>query len=253
MEEPLDSHMGVFAAPCYSNEFAETDPAAAPSTASACRWRAQRRRLPGHGLPYRATPRPGAPTTDWFKEHFDHVLVVHVQRGPAGGENRVTLDPQVTDSDGIPAAHVEYELHPNDRALAGLRRRASIFEADPGGRRVQRNDTSRAYQPPAWHLLGTCRMGNTPRGLGHQQVAPELGRAQPLHLRRQSVVTTVPRSTPRRPSAPWPCAPASTSCATTTTSPRRRRRRAMQMRPTCKQARRAVGGRVPPPAGGDGT
>ena len=33
--EPLDSHMGVQSAPCYSNEFAETDPRAAPSTASA--------------------------------------------------------------------------------------------------------------------------------------------------------------------------------------------------------------------------
>ncbi len=76
--------------------------------------------------------------------------------------NAVTLDPEVTDSDGIPAAHVDYELHPNDVALAefGIEK---IFEATRAVGAVETNDTGVLYPPPAWHLMGTCRMGNTPQ------------------------------------------------------------------------------------------
>ena len=31
--------------------------------------------------------------------------------------NRVTLDPEVADSSGLPAPHVHYDLHDNDRRL----------------------------------------------------------------------------------------------------------------------------------------
>ena len=65
--------------------------------------------------------------------------------------NAVTLDPEVTDSDGIPAAHVNYELHENDIALAkyGIDK---IFEATRAVGAVETNDTGVLYPPPAWPL-----------------------------------------------------------------------------------------------------
>jgi choline dehydrogenase-like flavoprotein len=52
--------------------------------------------------------------------------------------NRVTLDPNATDSDGVPAP---------PRAVGA----------------TETNDTGVIYPPPGWHLMGTCRMGNTRR------------------------------------------------------------------------------------------
>ena len=37
-----------------------------------------------------------------------------------------------------------------------------IFEATRAVGAVETNDTGVLYPPPAWHLMGTCRMGNTP-------------------------------------------------------------------------------------------
>jgi 2-methyl-1,2-propanediol dehydrogenase len=56
---------------------------------------------------------------------------------------------------------VNYELHQNDIALAkyGIDK---IFEATRAVGAVETNDTGVLYPPPAWHLMGTCRMGNTP-------------------------------------------------------------------------------------------
>jgi choline dehydrogenase-like flavoprotein len=75
--------------------------------------------------------------------------------------NRVTLDPEVKDSSGLPAAHVDYNLHDNDVALAkyGIDK---IFEATRAVGAVETNDTGVLYPPPGWHLMGTCRMGNNP-------------------------------------------------------------------------------------------
>ena len=75
--------------------------------------------------------------------------------------NRVTLDPEVTDSSGLPAAHVVWEPHENDIALSnyGIER---IFDATRAVGAVETNDTGVIHPPQGWHLMGTCRMGNTP-------------------------------------------------------------------------------------------
>jgi choline dehydrogenase-like flavoprotein len=75
--------------------------------------------------------------------------------------NCVTLDPDLVDSDGIPAPKVDYRLSDNSLAMLehgvargreGLVASGAIFT------------TAEAPLPPAgWHLMGTTRMGRDPK------------------------------------------------------------------------------------------
>jgi len=76
--------------------------------------------------------------------------------------NNITIDPAVKDAWGIPALRVTYKDHPDDLAIARFLqdRGAEILDA-AGALRVTRapvGDSSLAF-----HLLGTCRMGDDPR------------------------------------------------------------------------------------------
>ena len=75
--------------------------------------------------------------------------------------NRVTLDPVLKDSHGIPAPRVDYTISENTRKDAGAR--ACARQRDPERRR--RRPTSASTRPipyGGWHLLGTARMGTDP-------------------------------------------------------------------------------------------
>ena len=74
--------------------------------------------------------------------------------------NRVTLDPDLTDTNGIPAAKVQYTLSENtDRMLDhGVERAKEALEA-AGARQLM---WSRLRRNAGWHLLGTARMGDDP-------------------------------------------------------------------------------------------
>ena len=73
-------------------------------------------------------------------------------------QNRITLNPQIKDSLGLPVAHVHVEEHTNDQALRthaqGQMRK--MFEA-VGANRVVKGPT-----PPATHNLCTARMSQRP-------------------------------------------------------------------------------------------
>ena len=71
--------------------------------------------------------------------------------------NRVVLDPQLTDSDGIPAPQVMYTLSENSRKLLahGIARASEVLQA-AGAVEVQVNPLLRSA---GWHLMGTARMG----------------------------------------------------------------------------------------------
>src|SRR5262245_1119993 len=75
--------------------------------------------------------------------------------------NRVELDSQLTDADGIPAPRVVYTLSANSRALLdhGLARAGEVLRA-AGARTV---DTAPLLRTSGWHLMGTARMGADPR------------------------------------------------------------------------------------------
>jgi choline dehydrogenase-like flavoprotein len=75
--------------------------------------------------------------------------------------NNITLDPSLKDAWGLPAIRATYEDHPDDLATARFLqdRGAEILEA-AGALRVTKAPIT--AQTSSVHLLGTCRMGNSP-------------------------------------------------------------------------------------------
>jgi choline dehydrogenase-like flavoprotein len=98
-----------------------------------------------------------------FAERFGHMINIGVM-----GEdlpetiNQVSLDPDLTDSDGIPAPLVRYRLSNNSERMLefGAARAADALRA-AGATGV---NTQNPLKPSGWHLLGTCRMGDDPQG-----------------------------------------------------------------------------------------
>ena len=74
--------------------------------------------------------------------------------------NRVELDPELTDGDGIPAPKIMYVESENSRKLMefGAERAAEALDA-AGATDIHSNPLLRAA---GWHLLGTARMGADP-------------------------------------------------------------------------------------------
>jgi 2-methyl-1,2-propanediol dehydrogenase len=108
----------------------------------------------------------GAGHRKFFNEHFARHALVYVQ-----GEdlpvrsNRVTLDKNVKDSSGLAAAHVHYVLPENDRKLIEFGRERGREAAEAAGRLIDYASTGVCAvngPGPGWHIMGTCRMGNTP-------------------------------------------------------------------------------------------
>lgn len=167
VDEPLDSHMGVSGA-LISEEFAETDitrgfvngfninvlrPNAAGEQALGS--------FSGNVAPW------GAEHHRWFKRHFSHNFgAFAIGDDLPHPDNRVTLSPTLKDSDGLAAAKVVYRPHQNDwRMMRYATERLKELAAAVNAVDFKIEDyrvPGRGYQPPAWHLLGTCRMGEHP-------------------------------------------------------------------------------------------
>ena len=96
-----------------------------------------------------------------LRERLAHTLTVTVMiedlPEPA---NRVALDPELADAEGIPAPKVTYRLSPNSRAGLdfGIARARELLEA-AGAHEVLVDPLMREA---GWHLLGTARMGDEP-------------------------------------------------------------------------------------------
>ncbi|MGZ5165750.1 MAG: GMC oxidoreductase, partial [Burkholderiales bacterium] len=74
--------------------------------------------------------------------------------------NRVTLDPELKDSNGIPAPKIDYTIGDNTRRMMehGIARASEIL-ATAGAKTI---DCSRTLLNSPGHLLGTARMGVDP-------------------------------------------------------------------------------------------
>ena len=74
--------------------------------------------------------------------------------------NRVTLDTNLSDDDGIPAPKVSYTLSENSENMMSFaeERTKEAIEAS-GGSKVFIDHITR---PSGWHLMGTARMGDNP-------------------------------------------------------------------------------------------
>ena len=162
-EERLGTHHGPNGCCILSKEFYETDPSrdflrgynmqvvrglAGPMTVA----------LQGH----RSGLIPWGPGHhEKFAKRFDRTANVLLVCEDLPEEcNRVTLDPDLVDSDGIPAPKVTYRLGENtEKMLAhGLERGEELMRA-AGAAEIIRTDL---FRVAGWHLLGTARMGNDP-------------------------------------------------------------------------------------------
>lgn len=160
--EPLDSYRGPTGCCIMSQEFYETDRTRGfvrgysfeilrgLGPASTALWGlSQARVLPG-GDHHRA-----------YAELFNHAagMVVICEDLPEAA-NTVTLDPHLTDADGIPAPKITYRLSENSTAMMahGVARGREVLEAAGA-----RDTIVEAPLPFAgWHLMGTARMGTDP-------------------------------------------------------------------------------------------
>jgi 2-methyl-1,2-propanediol dehydrogenase len=167
-QERTDPHQGVISATFISEEFAESDPARGFVNG----FTMHIVRLNGAGFQangsHSGNVAPwGAAHHAWFREHFGYgfgMLLVGDDLPIA--ENRVTLSETATDSNGIRAPKISYKLDPNDRRMMDFAiDRAKDLAAAVDAFDVKVNDFTQpglGYAPPAWHLLGTCRMGSDP-------------------------------------------------------------------------------------------
>lgn len=168
VDDVLDSHKGIVSAALICEEFAETD----PRRGFVNGFTIHIARLNGAG--YQAlgshsgnTAPWGQEHHPWFRRHFGHgFCALIVGDDLPRTDNRVTLSDNVMDSTGIPAPKIHYGVCENDRRLIqfGIERALDLARALDAFD-VKVNDfrlPGRGYTPPAWHLLGTCRMGTSP-------------------------------------------------------------------------------------------
>jgi choline dehydrogenase-like flavoprotein len=168
VEDPVDGQVG-YQASVISRQFAETDISrgfvngfnfnCTSSSGSAGEFAA------GWFTSSRAPW--GAGHHDWFKRHFGHGIgVFAIGDDLPNPENRVSLDPNRTGADGLPVATLHYRPGENDKRMMNymLDRIAEIAEAAGAYEHVLHDyrDKEGIYRTPAWHMIGTCRMGNDP-------------------------------------------------------------------------------------------
>jgi len=107
-----------------------------------------------------------------FRRLFGHSAgMVSVSEDLPEETNRVTLDPDLKDTDGIPAPKITYRLSENSRKMLdhSVARGVEILKA-AGAHDI----ITRAPLPYAgWHLMGTARMGTDPE----RSVVNEWGRS----------------------------------------------------------------------------
>ncbi len=161
--ERLDGHKGPFACALYSQEFIEG------SAGRPFRRGYQMQALRGGG-PVQTALGGYMARLPWGRGHhaaflrsFAHSvsLTVTAEDLPEP-DNRVTLDPEITDGDGLPAPRLHYR--PDSNALAMLSHgitRASKALREAGAREVM---VTPLVAAAGFHFLGTARMGQDRAG-----------------------------------------------------------------------------------------
>lgn len=154
--DPVNGFSGAYGAPIFSQEFAHTDVSRGFVNGFSFQI--------GRG----STASPAALALPWGSQHrdafgkfFNHEIWFSVQAEDLPvWTNRVTLNTELTDSSGLPGINLHWDWHRNDRRLVewGVERAKELVAA-AGAECIA---TGPALPNPAWHLLGTCRMGNDP-------------------------------------------------------------------------------------------
>ncbi|MEZ5667347.1 MAG: GMC family oxidoreductase [Alphaproteobacteria bacterium] len=166
VDAPLASHTGSLGA-VISQQFAETD----TGRGFVNGFNFNCVGMEGAGLQSLGFLAPGgAPWGeghhDWFRRHFGHGFVAFaIGDDIPRPENRVTLSADACDADGLPVPRIEYAPHANDWAMMAFARERLQDLAGAVDSFAHRtvdyvDPLTGRYRPPAWHLLGTCRMGD---------------------------------------------------------------------------------------------
>ena len=172
-EQAIDGHVGPTGCSVLSQEFYETD--------------LSRGFVRGYGFQVVRGTGPastslgglGAQRVPWGQKHHSamaqrlgHSLAVGIMgEDLPEAHNRVTLDPNLMDSDGIPAPKIEYTMSENSLKMMahGVERASELLEA-AGAKTLAANPL---LEPSGWHLMGTARMGTD----GSNSVVDGWGRA----------------------------------------------------------------------------
>jgi choline dehydrogenase-like flavoprotein len=159
--DPVDGHKGPFACALACQEFIETDRArgfvrgyqmqiargSGPVATALGGYMAPIRWGRGHHAAFAAT----------FAHSVSLTVTTEDLPDP---ENRVTLDPHLTDGDGLPAPALHYRVSDNTKAMLahGIARASEAMHA-AGAHDVSVNPLAAAA---GFHFLGTARMGADP-------------------------------------------------------------------------------------------
>ncbi|WFE91232.1 GMC family oxidoreductase [Roseibium porphyridii] len=165
-DEPMRGHEGPMACSILSQEFYETDP--------------ERDFVRGYGLHSGRSTTPmtfalGGYGIDnpipWGAEHreiMDNVYpylagLTVVSEDLPEEANCVSLDPELTDSDGIPAPKITYTLGDNTRKMLrhGEAKAKELLLA-AGAKQILAKGDDSVWWRAGWHQMGTCRMGDDP-------------------------------------------------------------------------------------------
>ena len=173
-DEPLRSHYGPQGCCILSQEFYETDESRGfvrgynmQITRGSGPVNTARNGMANGSIPW------GDEHHDAFERYFDRSVHLGICAEDLPEEhNRVTLDPELKDSDGIPAPKISYTMSENSRRMLehGLEHGARALEAG-GAWEIRKSPYPLRYA--GWHLLGTARMGTDPE----TSVVNEWGRA----------------------------------------------------------------------------
>ncbi len=165
-DQPMKGHEGPMACSILSQEFYESDPSRGFVRGYALH--AGRSTTPmtfalgGYGVD---NPIP------WGDEHreimddiYPYLASLTVVTDDLPEErNRVTLDPELTDSDGIPAPKVTYRVGDNTRRMlehGEARAEEALMAA--GAKKILPKSGDEVWWRAGWHQMGTCRMGTDP-------------------------------------------------------------------------------------------
>ena len=161
-DEMLDGYKGPIGCSIFSHEFYETDPSrdfvrgyGMQVVRSSGPVHTGAGGMAGHPVPW------GEDHRRVFSERFGRTINIGVMGDDLPeSHNRVVLDPELTDTDGIPAPSIHYTLSDNSRKMLGhgIARATEALEA-AGAHEVLVNPLLRQS---GWHLMGTARMGTDP-------------------------------------------------------------------------------------------
>ena len=179
-DDDLQTQLGPAGSPLLSYQFYETDPSrgfprgAKWDTYPIAGLLLYAQRLTH--LPFDARVGPGWHET--MRRHAGHTFdwLINVEDLPDPA-NRVTLHPELTDSDGLPAPKIRYRLSEASRANMSFQLDRAR-EAHLAAGAVGTFDTD--WMPSCgWHLLGTARAGHNPatsvvNGYGRSHDVPNL-------------------------------------------------------------------------------